>query len=194
MVVNRKTVEKDLALLRRQMEEGRSGWIVEESCGRCLRALGRREEGEPHLRASLDRGEPQRPHQWLAVGAVHRLLGESAQAQQCWRRAIEGIEAGGRREIDLGRLAEALFLSGRNDEALALARDVEQDKLTRAAGVRMLAEARQRGDGDLAGKAADWFADRIRREREKVHATGMVNLHDWHEIATELKEELTRSV
>lgn len=59
--------------------------------------------------------------------------------------------------------------------------------------VRLLAEARQRGDGELAAQAADWFADRIRREREKVSATGMVNLHDWHEIATELAEELNSS-
>lgn len=190
MVVNRKTVEKDLARLRRQMEEGRSGAVVEEGCGRCLRALGHEHEAEAHLRAALDRGEPGQPHQWLARGAVHRLLGEDAQAQQCWLRAIEGIEAAGRREIDLGRLAEALFLAGRNDEALGLAREVEPNKLTRAGGVRLLAEARQKGDPELAAEAADWFADRIRREREKVHATGMVNLHDWYEIAMELKTQL----
>lgn len=58
--------------------------------------------------------------------------------------------------------------------------------------MRLLAESRHNGDPQLARQAADWFADRIRREREKVHATGMVNLHDWHEIATGLEAALSR--
>lgn len=175
------------------MAAGRSGWIVEEECGRCLRALGREGEAEQHLCRALDRPDCEENWQWLAIGAIHRILGEDAQAHECWRRAVEAIDADGRPEIDLGRLAEALFVLGRDDEALELARALESNRLTRAAGVRMLVEARQAGDPELARGAADWFADRIRREREKVSATGMVNLHDWHEIAAELAEELSCS-
>lgn len=193
MTVNPDVVEKDLARLRRQMEAGRSGWVVEEGCGRCLRALDREDEAERHLRRSLDRPEPEEHWQWLALGAIHRLLGEDAQAQECWGRAVAAIDADDRPEIDLGRLVEAHFLSGRDDEALELARAIASNRLTRAAGVRMLAEARQAADPRLAQQAANWFADRIRRERQKVSATGMVSLHDWHEIASELTEELSAS-
>lgn len=126
----------------------------------------------------------------MARGAIHWLLGEADQAGLCWRRAVEAIEAGGRPDIDLGRLSEALFLSGQHEQALELARSIEDNTRTRAHGVRLLAEARRTTEPSLAAQGADWFADRIRRERAKVSATGMVSLHDWYEIATELRDEL----
>lgn len=79
MLANRKTVEKNLARALSQIEQGWDDWVTNEVAGRCLRALDRPGEAETYLRKVLQhRPDPTEHYQWLAVGAVHRLLVEDA--------------------------------------------------------------------------------------------------------------------
>lgn len=189
-----KSAERELAAALREIGDGWDGWANQEAAGRCLRALGRPDEAVIYLRKSLDRPKPgDRPIRWLAQGAVLRLLDEDEAAGESWLRALDAIERAGRPEIERGRFVEAQFLLGHDDAAIEMARQIEHDKIFRGAGVSLLSMARQQGDRELARKGIQWFADRIRHERAKVSATGMVTLHDWHEIATELAEELSSS-
>ena len=133
-----------------------------------------------------------RASEWLALGAIHRLLQEHEEAVRCWRRAVDILRAEGPRDLDRGRFTEALVLSGELEEAAERAGELRDNKRTRAAGVELLARARLEGDPALAEQARDWFADQIRRQREKISATGMVSLHDWVEIAEETIAALDR--
>ncbi|MBW3579018.1 MAG: tetratricopeptide repeat protein [Actinobacteria bacterium] len=183
-------IEKELTEARRQIEEyGRSGWIVQEQLGRALRALGRHEEAEPHLRRVLeDRPEPREHWEWMAIGAIHRLLGEHELAASSWNKAIGTLEAPN--ETERGDLVEAHFLLGNDQQAIDVSNEIEASYRGRARAVADLARARRNRDAALAAEVADRFAEQIRRKRAKVSATGMVSLHDWYEIATELRDEL----
>lgn len=189
----RKKTQDQLAEIRESIERGRKDWTNLEALGRCLRALGRHDEAEPHLRESLSRPDPTgRPDRWLARGAVHRLLGEDREAVHCWQAALDELHTGTIADIDRGLHVEALFLAGQLNDAVEAAADIREEKIFRAAGVELLARARLEGDPVLAEQARDWFADQVRRQREKVSATGMVSLHDWVEIAEETIAALDR--
>lgn len=176
---------------RRDQAAAGGDWGDHEAIGRLLRVLGRPTEARRHLVASLDRPAPgRRARRWLARGAVHRLLGDDAEANACWCEAASRLEGEVPNPSKLGPLVEARFLAGDDDGALAAAARVAGGHEGRAEIVARLAEARRAGEREAANVAVHDLAGLVRSEKADPDVTAAIGLFDWYEIAQEVADDL----
>jgi hypothetical protein len=197
---NKKAVEAELAKARKRLERFPGAWGWLEQVGRCLRWLGD-PQAQTYFRQGAANYKVKEGHagDHMRRGNLHRLAGDIAAAQQDFEQAHALYAPRAYREkpnpLDVEHMIPASFLVNRDDEVaelIAHLRAIDPDTDLIVYPIARLAEARRRQDPDLAVEVVAELAAMIRRARAKIWNTGGVLQWDWHEIALDTWQSLSK--